>query len=86
MDVNEILADRQKTHGDFVTHAQCTQDLKEVFSRYCREPRKRLTASQREALSMIAHKIGRILAGNPDHKDHWDDIAGYATLISKELK
>jgi hypothetical protein len=37
----------------------------------------------REALDMIAHKIGRILAGNPMYKDHWDDIAGYATLVSK---
>ncbi|WP_257617167.1 hypothetical protein [Campylobacter pinnipediorum] len=35
---------------------------------------------------MIAHKIARILAGNPNYKDHWDDIAGYATLVSKELE
>ena len=34
---------------------------------------------------MIAHKIGRILAGNPDFKDHWDDIAGYAVLISQRV-
>jgi len=45
-----------------------------------------LSPTQREALDMTAHKIGRILAGDPDHKDHWDDIAGYTTLVAKELK
>ena len=35
---------------------------------------------------MIAHKIGRILAGDPNHIDHWLDIAGYATLVAKELE
>lgn len=31
-------------------------------------------------LEMIAHKVGRILAGNPHFEDHWADIAGYARL------
>ena len=35
---------------------------------------------------MIAMKMARIVCGNPYHKDSWDDIAGYATLISKELE
>ena len=34
---------------------------------------------------MIVHKIGRILAGNPNHSDHWHDIAGYATLVDAQL-
>jgi hypothetical protein len=34
---------------------------------------------------MICHKIGRILNGNPNNKDSWWDIAGYATLIVKQL-
>ena len=46
---------------------------------------KSLSEVQKEALEMIQHKIGRILAGNPDHKDHWDDIAGYAKLVSDRL-
>jgi hypothetical protein len=33
---------------------------------------------------MIAHKIGRIIAGDPDFRDHWDDLAGYATLIAQK--
>jgi hypothetical protein len=41
---------------------------------------------QVEALEMIAHKIGRILSGDPNHQDHWDDIAGYAKLVSERLQ
>ena len=33
----------------------------------------------REALDMIAHKIGRVLnGGDPHDRQHWEDIAGYA--------
>jgi hypothetical protein len=45
----------------------------------------RLDHSQAEALDMIAHKIGRILAGDPNHADHWDDIAGYARLVARRV-
>jgi hypothetical protein len=47
---------------------------------------KRLSVGQREALEMIAHKIARILSGDPNHKDHWEDIAGYAELVVRELE
>jgi hypothetical protein len=29
--------------------------------------------------------MGRILAGNPSHADHWHDIQGYAKLIEDRL-
>ena len=35
---------------------------------------------------MIQHKIARILNGDPNWKDTWDDIAGYAKLIGDKLK
>lgn len=84
-DIQQTLAERQKTHGDFSVHADVTQKLKRVLQ----DPvqwHHRLTQSQREALDMIVHKIGRILSGNPDHVDHWHDIAGYATLVENQLK
>lgn len=34
---------------------------------------------------MIAHKLARIAVGDPDVNDHWDDIAGYATLVSQRM-
>lgn len=80
--IDAILAERQKTHGDFADHAGITQSIKDIMRQNGIE---RLNDSQTESLEMIAHKIGRILAGNPDTKDHWDDIAGYAKLISNQL-
>lgn len=82
--IEEILAEREKTHGDFRIHAAITDAIK--FHMLSSSKWDYLSSMQREALDMTAHKIGRILAGNPDHKDHWDDIAGYTTLVARELK
>ena len=84
MTIEETLQDRLKTHGEFREHAVVTQNLKD-----CVRPLtnwRKLSLSQREALDMIAHKIGRILAGNPNEPDHWHDIAGYASLVERELR
>ena len=72
----DLLKCRRLTHGDFGHAAAVTSSLKAVLEHETRH----LTAGQREALSMIMVKIGRLCAGNPDHADHWDDIAGYALL------
>ena len=82
-DIKETLNEREKTHGNFVKHAQHAQQLKE--SMYQTDNWDLLSPDKREALEMIQHKIARILNGNSSHKDHWHDIAGYATLIEKEL-
>lgn len=44
-----------------------------------------LPPDMKEALEMIQHKVARILNGNPEVKDHWTDIIGYATLVEKRL-
>jgi hypothetical protein len=44
-----------------------------------------LTDDKKESLEMIAHKIGRILNGDPEYKDSWHDIIGYTTLIESTL-
>lgn len=84
-----LVAERGATHGDFGDHARATQDIKQVLYREAAARRVRgqpdLLDIQKEALEMIAHKIGRILAGNADFKDHWDDIAGYAKITSERL-
>ena len=80
----ELLEERGKTHGDFTTNAIITQSIKKcygVVGGY-----DGLNSPQKEALDMIAHKIGRIIAGDPNVKDHWDDIAGYAKLVSMRIK
>ena len=82
--LEEILAAREKTHGDFSIHAAITDAIK--YHMHNSSKWSYLSPMQREALDMTAHKIGRILAGDPGHKDHWDDIAGYTTLVARELK
>lgn len=84
MDTDKILQERGKTHGDYSEHAKMTQWLKRTMARG--RNWEGLSDTQRETLDMIAHKVGRILAGDPDHVDHWDDIAGYAKLVANELR
>jgi len=83
-DVKKTLAARGKRYGDFADHAQITQDLKDVMR--ATEGWERLTPSMREALEMNAHKIGRILNGDPEYADSWHDIAGYAVLVEQQLE
>ena len=81
--IEKTLKERGSKYGRFDAHAATTQDLKKMMQE--RAGWARLSYSQREALEMIAHKIGRILNGDPNYADSWHDIAGYATLIEKEL-
>lgn len=82
--IQVVLKERGSKYGDFKIHAKITQDLKRVFEKY--EYSKKLSDTQKEALDMIAHKIGRILNGNPNYIDSWVDIVGYAQLVVNELK
>lgn len=81
--VVNTLAERGTRYGDFPTHATITQNIKRS---YVESPNwETLPDSMKESLEMIAHKIGRILNGDPTYADSWHDIAGYATLIEQEL-
>ena len=81
--MTDILDERQKTHGDFYLTAMIAQELKVVMRRG--KNWREMDDTEREALEMIATKIGRILSGYPHEVDHWRDIAGYATLIERWL-
>jgi len=85
-DINAILAERGKTHGNYEIHAAITQDLKRVMRNHVCDLDRRLDDDMAETLAMIAHKIGRIIAGNPAEPDHWRDIAGYAQLVANRLE
>lgn len=74
-----LLVERGKTHGSFAMNADISQHLKNVF-RTLGNHYDMINNPQREALDMIALKLSRILSGRADHRDHWDDIAGYAKL------
>ena len=85
-DISQTLEERGQRYGDFATHAEITQQLKRVMAIYVkRKPVCFLASDQQEALDMIAHKIGRILNGDPNYADSWHDIAGYAQLVADRL-
>jgi hypothetical protein len=82
-DIEEILKDRQRTHGSFPLHAIISQALKDT----CRDAHvwHKLSMAQRESVDMICHKLARVLNGDPNEVDHWRDCEGYAHLITREL-
>ena len=82
MNINETLKERGETYGKFSDYANTSAQIKEVMD-YKNNPN--LNAVHQEALSMIVSKISRILNGDPNHADNWHDIAGYATLVEKEI-
>lgn len=80
--IEQTLAERGKRYGDFRSHACITQAIKKVIND---NGGSQLEPMHREALDMIAHKIGRILNGDPNYADSWVDISGYATLVVQRL-
>lgn len=90
MSVEETLAERNQTHGDFLEQAKTAQMLKQVLRN---TPNwKSMVLDQRESLESSMTKISRICHGNHNEPDHWFDLSGYAQLIwsrllrAKELK
>lgn len=82
MNISDILEDRESTHGAFVDVAETTNSLMAIV----RDRRADLHPDQLEALHMICLKVARIVCGNPHGLDHWQDIAGYSTLIVRRLE
>jgi len=88
-DIDGTLQERGNRYGPFDGHAAITQALKEVMNNSVDEINTNwnsLEPYQKEALEMIAHKIGRILNGDPNYDDSWIDIAGYAKLVADMLR
>lgn len=83
MSVDATIAGRKAVHGDYATQSLVSMNLlramRQATGYYY------LSSAQEEALLLIAVKIGRILTGNPNEKDHWHDIAGYARLVENIL-
>lgn len=78
-DIHETLAERGSKYGSFDTHAQYAERINSVYER---SPNwSTMRPDSKEALRIIANKIGRILNGDPEYDDNWRDISGYATLV-----
>lgn len=83
LSIDKVLEERGSRYGDFPDHAKITQNIKRAM--YASPNWPTLSDDKKEALEMIAHKIGRILNGDPDYADSWTDIVGYAKLVEDYL-
>jgi hypothetical protein len=84
MSIEATLDERGRTHGDYGAQARVAQFLKQILRASPRWPD--LSLPQKESAELICMKLSRIVHGNPDEPDHWQDIAGYAQLIVRELE
>lgn len=96
MSIDNTLAERGARYGDFTDHAEIAQALQDVMRKGLRdspvinsEARVSgwdcLSKVQRQALTVIADKVARILSGDPEYADNWHDIQGYARLVEERL-
>lgn len=88
-DIDSTLNERGSRYGDFMYHAKIAQDLQDVMRNAVSEGVdlgwENLPPIHRQALTVIADKIARILSGDPNYADNWHDIQGYAKLVEDRL-
>ncbi len=82
MSIEKILEERESSHGDYGIQSKVTEAIKDVL---LEAGYKQLPWYVRNALDLIATKIGRLVCGDYTHRDHYSDISGYAQLVSQEL-
>lgn len=86
--VETTLAQRGSRYGDFTDHARLAQILQDALREHeilgedgeLVRPWDNLTYVMKQALTVICDKQARILNGDPNYKDNWHDIQGYAKL------
>lgn len=81
--IEGILDRREARYGGFRNNTRVAAAMKQLAEGG--SSWKELAPFQQEALHHILSKISRIVCGDPLYKDNWSDIAGYATLVEKEL-
>ena len=72
-----VLAEREATHGNFATTALIAQRFKDVSGERLqleRQPDRRAARKPRSGDGDLHLAFARILSGDPNHPDAWDDI------------
>lgn len=89
--VSEITAKRGAVYGPFLHNAIVAQKLKAAL-RAIPDPDneglrwENLPADVREALDLIVLKMSRIVTGDGEYLDNWDDIGGYAKIVADRIR
>ena len=94
-DIDKTLEERGGRYGPFEGHANVTQSIKRAISPVdhklfvmveCGLLEEEEADAIKECLDMVAHKIGRIVNGDPLYLDSWHDIIGYVKLIENMIQ
>lgn len=83
-DLQKTLDERGSRYGDFSNHARVAQAIQNAM-RGEGDNWFGLPDIHKQALTVIADKIARILTGDPNYADNWHDIQGYARLVEERL-
>jgi len=82
--IDETLAERGSTYGDFREQARITYNLKRAAQD---SPNwSSLPDYMREGLDMVFHKLARLLNGDPFYDDNLHDVVGYTKLMQDRAK
>lgn len=82
-DLDQTLADRKNTYGDYPGKAAFIQAVKAQMR--AAPSWGKCTPAMQESLDMDIHKTARILWGEPAHLDNWVDKLGYIQLAVDEF-
>lgn len=82
--IEDTLSERGSRYGDFTDHARIAQNVQDAMR--CEKGWLQLDPVKKQALTVIADKIARVLSGDPEYKDNWHDIQGYAKLVEDRCK
>jgi hypothetical protein len=80
---DDLLKQRERTHGDFAETAALAQMFKDVARRS--NNWAALPFFLREAIDGLLFKLARLLCGDFAFPDHLDDMIGYLALARKIL-
>lgn len=89
--VAEITKKRGSVYGPFLHNAIVAQSIKAAL-RNIPDPDneglrwENLPLDVRESLDLIALKMSRIVTGDGEYLDNWDDIGGYAKIVADRIR
>ena len=78
--IEDITKARESDYGGLNNVSYVARKLKLLFRELGYETH--FSDVQVEGTDMILHKFARLISGNPNNVDSWNDIAGYASKIA----
>ena len=84
--IEKTLNERGLIHGNFERCAETAQRLKHIVKAQRGLKPHKTAPVILEGIDNICQKLTRIACGDEEFKDHWVDIAGYATLVANHLE